>query len=228
MSPTQASKSSTSLLFSSSTSNYHRQRMLADQLQRAMDSMNQQTAVEDISEEEEDDGNDSRDDLDGSSPPRESRHRLHIVEDDTATTLSMLDTYSSQLLQGRMPGNDSDSSDDSLHHDTGGGGNHARSFQVEGEDDESDVSSSSRPYPVGGSGSFVSMTVLDSIEAIRRSRLFGGGRVGEESPIDSDEELETTADQSKIVLNAFTLKASIFNLSIIIITAIKALTITIG
>ena len=192
--------------------------------------MNQQTAVEDISEEEEEDGNDSQDDLDGGSPPRESRHRLHIVEDDTATTLSMLDTYSSQLLQGRMPGNDSDSSDDSLHHDTGGGGNHARSFQVEGEDDESDVSSSSRPYPVGGSGSFVSMTVMDSIEAIRRSRLFGGGRVGEESPIDSDEELETTADQSKIVLSyyAFTLKASIFNLSIIIITAIKALVIIIS
>ena len=197
MSPTQASKSSTSLLFSSSTSNYHRQRILADQLQRAMDSLNQQTAVEDISEEEEDE-NDNRDDLDGGLPPRESRHRLHIVEDDAATTLSMLDTYSSQLLQGRMPDNDSDSSDDSLHHDIGG--NHARSVQVEGEDDESDASSS-RPYPGGGgggSGSYVSM--------FRRSRLLGG-RVGEESPIDSDEELGTTADQSKCVLQAFNLKA---------------------
>jgi hypothetical protein len=74
---------------------------------------------------------------------------------------------------------------------------------VEGDGDESDVSSSSHPYPgVGGAGgvggSYVSMTVMDSIEALRRSRLLGGGRVGEESPTDSDDELETTGDLSKI------------------------------
>lgn len=147
-----------------------------------MDSLNQQT-TEDISEEDED----NQDDLDG--PPRESRHRLHIVEDDTATTLSMLDAYSSQLLRpARAPDNDSDSSD-SLHHDE----DQARSFHVE-DDDSDEHSPSPRPYP--GGGSYVSMSVMDSIEAIRRSRLLRG-RVGEQSPIDSDEELQTTTDQSK-------------------------------
>ena len=203
MSPTQASKSSTSLLFSS-TSNYQRQRILADQLQRAMDSLNQQTAEQDISEDdEEEDDDDNRDDLDGVAP-RESRHRLHIVEDDAATTLSMLDAYSSQLLHARTADNDSDSSD-SLHHHHHHHGDEdrgRRSFHIEGEDsDEQTPSSSSaaaRPYP-GGGGSYVSMSVLDSIEALRRSRLLRG-RVGEQNPIESDEEeLETTADQSKLV-----------------------------
>ena len=157
-----------------------------------MDSLNQQS-TEDISEEEED----NRDDLDGSS--RESRHRLHIVEDDAATTLSMLDAYSSQLLRARLPDNVSDSSD-SLHHDEG----QVRSFHV--EEDESDEQSPS-PCPYPGSGSYVSMSVMDSIEAIRRSRLLRG-RVGEQSPSDSDEDLQTTTDQSKLyVFCAFNVKA---------------------
>lgn len=206
MSPTQASKSSTSLLFSSSASNYTKQRILADQLQRAMDSLNQQTVEEDPSEEEDDDNIDNRDDINGGGLlQRESRHRLHIVEDDTAATLSMFDAYSRQLLRERTPDNDSDSTD-SLH-DNRHDGDHARSFQVEAEDDDVDgqlPSSSSYPYPVGG----LSTSVLDSIEAIRRSRLLRG-RVGEESPVDSDEDLETTADQSKL---CFVLKLSILRL----------------
>ena len=150
-----------------------------------MDSLNQQTA-EDISEEEEDD-DDERGDRDG--PPRESRHRLHIIEDDAATTLSMLDAYSHlhARVHATISDNDSDSSD-SLHHDEG----HAHSFQVE-DDDIDEHSPSPHPYP---GGSYVSTSVLDSIEAMRRSRLLRG-RVGEQSPTDSDEDLENTADQSK-------------------------------
>lgn len=150
-----------------------------------MDSLNQQT-TEDISEEEEDE---ERDDHDG--PPRESRHRLHIMEDDAATTLSLLDAYSHlhPLVHAGIPDNDSDSSD-SLHHDE----DHARSFQVE-DDDSDEHSPSPRPYP---GGSYVSTSVLDSIEALRRSRLLRG-RMGEQSPIDSDVELETTTDQSKLL-----------------------------
>ena len=139
--------------------------------------------TQNISEEEDEDHLDS--------PPRESRHRLHIVEDGTATTLSMLDAYSHLPSLGARSHHNHDDSDSLLgspqrHEDA--------SFHVEDSDDEQ--SPSPHPYTSGG-GSYVSTSVLDSIEALRRSRLLRG-RVGEQSPIDSDDDLQATSDgQSK-------------------------------
>ena len=180
MSPTQASKGSASFLFNLNL-NYNRQRSLSDQLQRVMETLNQTT--EELSDEDDDDNNG----LD--SPPGESRHRLHLIEN-LSPPFDLMDTYGHLNALGARNHNNSLSSN-----------SHDASFHADDSDDDS-------PSPHGYPGpSFVSQSVLDSVEALRRSRLLTGGRVGEQSPIDSDEELHTcttTAGQSKLMLSAST------------------------
>ena len=173
MSPTQASLSSASYLFSH---NRYRNSTFPDPLQRVMEGLNRVT--EDVSDEEDDN-------LLDSSQLGESRHRLHLVENvspgfDIIDAYSHLHPLSSHPLSARNHDNSasSDSHDASIH-----------------EDDSDDHSPPLHPYM----GSYVSTSVLDSVELndlLRRSRLLR--RMGEQSPEETGEDLETTAaDQSK-------------------------------
>lgn len=181
MSSTQASKGSASFLFNLN-SNYNRQRTLSDQLQRAMETLNQTTEELNLSNEDDDDNNSLN------SPPGESRHRLHLVEN-LSPPFDLMDVY------GRL--NTLGATD---HHNSYSSNSHDASLHADESDDDS---SSLHDYP---GPSFISQSVLDSVEVLRRSRLLTRGRVGEQSPIDSDEELQTTAaGQSKFVFSAYTI-----------------------
>ena len=168
VSPAQASKGSTSYLFNSNpNTQYNRQRSLADQLQQVMETLSRTTT--NLSDEEEDEEDDAE----------ESRHRLHLVEN-LSPPFDLHDTY------GHMLALDVRNRDNSLSSSS-----HEASFHI---DDLEEGSSSPNAYP---GPSYVTMSVLDSVEVIRRSRLLRE-RTGERSPLDSDEELEnTTADPSE-------------------------------
>ena len=173
MSPAQASHGSTSLLFNHSlNSNYNQQRSLADQFQEAMRNLSR--TVEELSDEEDEENG-------------ESRHRLHLVEN-LSPPFDLIDTYSHlrTTLRNRDNSDSSSSHNDSLP-DLGDNLH---------PDDSDDRSSSPQTYP---GPSYVSTSVLDSVEAIRRSRRFLE-RMGERSPQESDEEEaeNNTTDQRKL------------------------------
>ena len=168
VSPTQASKSSASFLFNPNPNSiYERQRSLADQLQRVMETLNHSTPAQNVSDDDEDDGD--ADSLDG-----ESRHRLHLVEN-LSPPFDYFDTVASLSLGLRNRDNNSSLSTSS----------NEASFHVD-ELDEGSPSPNTYPKP-----SYVTMSVLDSVDLMRRSRLLRE-RMGERSALESDEELEAT------------------------------------
>ena len=170
-SPAQASQSSTSVLFNPSmNSNYNQQRNLADRLQETMRSLSH--AIEELSDDEDDD-------LDG-----ESRHRLHLIENLSPSFDQLLDMHSHLHIRDVARENSVSSSshdEDSLPN---------VSLNV---DDSDNRSPSPQTYP---GRSFVSTSVMDSIEAIRRSRRLLE-RMGERTAGESDDDDEDTADQRK-------------------------------